>query len=51
MMDRIDKEHLERPSKGVIGITDFLREEGYQVGERRVRRLMRLMGVHAVYPR
>lgn len=50
MMDKIDNEHLERPSKGVIGMTDFLREDGYQVGERRVRRLMRLMGVHAVYP-
>lgn len=51
MMRKMDAEHLEDGSKGVIGMTDFLREEGYRVGERKVRRLMRLMGIQAIYPK
>lgn len=49
MMESIDKEHLEHPAKGVVGMTDFLLERGKKVGQRRVRRLMRLMGIQAVY--
>ena len=47
----MDEEHLEHPAKGVIRMTDFLLDEGYKVGRRRVRRLMRLMGIHALYPK
>ena len=43
MMRKMDQEHLEHPSKGVVSMTDFLLDEGYRVGQRRVRRLMRLM--------
>ncbi|MBR1501191.1 MAG: IS3 family transposase [Bacteroidales bacterium] len=32
-------------------MTDFLLDKGYKVGQRRVRRLMRLMGVQAIYPK
>ncbi len=41
MMRKMDKEHLEHPEKGVIQMTDFLLDDGYKVGLRRVCRLMR----------
>lgn len=50
-MRRMDEDHTQDGSKGVIGMTDFLREEGFKVGERKVRRLMRLMGIQALYPK
>ena len=50
-MEEIDKEHIEHPAKGVVGMTDYLLENDYKVGLRRVRRLMRLMGIDAVYRR
>ena len=49
IMKKIDKEHIEHPAKGVVGMTDFLLENNFRVGLRRVRRLMRLMGIQAVY--
>ena len=48
MMRKIDAEHIEHLAKGVIGMTDFFLEEGYKVGLRRVRRMMRLMGIMPV---
>ena len=39
MMHKIDAEHLVHPAKGVVGMTDFLLEEGYKVGLRKVRRI------------
>lgn len=51
IMQRIDKEHLKHPAKGVVGMTDHLREDGIKVGTRRVRRLMRKMGIEAIYRR
>ena len=50
-MRKMDEEYLEHPSKGVVSMTDFLLDEGYRVGQRRVRRLMRQMGIHAIYPK
>jgi putative transposase len=49
IMKKIDKEHLEHPAKGFVGMTDFLLENDFKVGLRRVRRLMRLLGIQAVY--
>ena len=40
IMKKIDKEHIEHPAKGVVGMTDFLLENNFRVGLRRVRRLM-----------
>ena len=48
MMQKIGAEHLDHPAKGVVGMTDFLLEEGYKVGLRKVRRMMRLMGIMPV---
>ena len=50
-MRKMDEEHMEHPAKGVIGMTDYLLEQGFKVGQRRVRRLMRLMGIQALYPK
>ena len=50
IMQAIDKEHLEHPTKGVLGLKDWLMSNYFSVGERRVRRLMRLMNIHAIYP-
>jgi len=50
IMKIIDKEHLEHPTKGVIGMRDWLKAQSFSVGERRVRRLMHLMNIHAIYP-
>ena len=30
-MQRIDKEHLKHPAKGVVGMTDYLLEDGIKV--------------------
>ena len=49
IMKKIDKEHIEHPAKGVVGMTDFLLENNFRVGLRRVRLLMRLMGIQTVY--
>ena len=51
IMQRIDREHLKHPAKGVVGMTDHLLEDGIKVGTRRVRRLMRKMGIEAIYRR
>ena len=49
IMKKIDKEHIEHPAKGIVGMTDFLLENNFKVGLRKVGRLMRLMGIQAVY--
>lgn len=51
IMKAMDKEHLIYPAKGVIGMTDAMLEAGFKVGIRRIRRLMRLMGIEALYRR
>ena len=50
IMKEIDKEHIKHPTKGVIGMKDYLEQNSLIVGERRVRRLMHLMNIHAIYP-
>ncbi len=51
LMRRIDEMHLQRPFYGSRRLRDWLQDEGYDVGRKRVRRLMRLMGIRALYPR
>ena len=51
LMSIIDKQFLETPFAGVPMMTSMLRDEGYPVNPKRIRRLMRLMGLEAVYPR
>ena len=50
LMRRMDKEFLKHPTKGVLGMVDFIKALGILVGPKRVRRLLRKMGIMAIYP-
>lgn len=51
LMRLIDEQYTRRPTFGVEKMRDWLRRKGYWVNEKRVRRLMRLMGLYAIYPK
>lgn len=51
LMRLIDEIHLGRPFLGVRRITDGLNNLGYLVNHKRVGRLMRKMGIEAIYPK
>jgi hypothetical protein len=51
LMRRIDAIHLELPFYGSRRIRDELEGRGYRVNRKRVQRLMRQMGLRALYPR
>ena len=51
LMRRIDEMHLKRPFYGSRRLTDWLREEGQDINRKRVQRLMRKMGITALYPK
>jgi putative transposase len=50
-MRLIDKHNLDHPTHGVLQIRDFLFLAGFVVNPKRVRRLLRLMGIEAIYPK
>jgi len=49
LMRQIDEIHLQYPFYGSRKIRDELWSKGYDLGRDKVRRLMRLMGVEALY--
>ena len=51
MMRLIDEVHLELPFYGSRRIRDELQTRGHPTNRKRVQRLMRLMGIRALYPR
>jgi putative transposase len=52
LMRVIDEIYTEMPFYGILRMTEELRQNrGYPVGVKRVRRLMRLMGLEALYPK
>ncbi|MES1945964.1 transposase orfab subunit b [Salinisphaera sp. C84B14] len=52
LMQRIDALHLERPFLGSRRIADALADEnGLTVNRKRIQRLMRVMGITALYPK
>ena len=51
LMHRIDEMHLKRPFYGSRRIRDWLEDEGHTVNRKRVQRLMRQMGITAIYPK
>jgi len=51
LMGLIDEVYTERPFYGVRKMTAHLRRSGEVVNPKRVRRLMRLMGLEAIYPK
>lgn len=51
LMRRIDEVHLRHPVYGSPRLTAELRREGWEVNVKRVRRLMGVMGMEAIYPK
>jgi len=51
LMVLIDEQYLKTPFYGVPKMTKWLRREGHLVNLKRIRRLMRQMGLEAIYPR
>jgi len=51
LLRRIDRQYLATPWYGSRQMTRYLRRGGISVGRTRVRRLMRLLGLHAIYQR
>lgn len=51
LMRWIDEIHLKRPFLGVRRITDELHDSGCRVNRKKVGRLMRKMGIQAIYPK
>lgn len=51
LMKLIDRCHLEHPYYGSRRIRDWLEDEGHQVNRKRILRLMRTMGLAALYPK
>jgi putative transposase len=47
----IDEEFTKRPFYGVARMTASLRRQGFEVNPKRIRRLMRRMGLEAIYPK
>jgi len=51
LMELIDKAYTEHPFYGRRQMTTYLRNQGYMVNPKRVRRLMQKMGLEALYPK
>ena len=50
-MRLIDEEYIRHPFYGSRRMRDWLRDQGYPICRDHVRRLMRLMGIEAIYPK
>ena len=51
LMNLIDEQFTKTPFYGVARMTAWLQRQGQEVNHKRVRRLMRLMGLEAIYPK
>ena len=51
LMYLIDQQHLKTPYYGSRKMRVHLQHQGYRINRKRVQRLMRTMGIQAVYPR
>ena len=51
LMRRLDEQYLKMPFLGVLKMTEWLRGQDYSVNPKRVRRLLRKMGLEAIYPK
>ena len=49
-MRLMDKHYLSHSSYGVLRMQDHLTDLGFIINDKRVRRLLRLMGIQAIYP-
>jgi len=51
LMRLIDDQYTKTPFYGSRRMTAYLKRLGYSVNRKRVQRLMRIMGIHAIYPK
>jgi putative transposase len=51
LMRLLDEQYTRTPFYGVLKMAAWLRENGHPVNCKRVRRLLRLMGLEAIYPK
>jgi putative transposase len=51
LLDRLDEQYTRTPFYGTRRMTAWLRKEGYRVNRQRVRRLLQLLGLEAIYPK
>ena len=51
MMRLMDEEYTRHPFKGSRRLKTYLEEQGFPVSRERVRRLMGLLGIEAIYPK
>ena len=51
LMKLIDEQYTKAPFYRTRRMTEWLRRQGYKVNRKRVQRLMRLMGIEAIYPK
>ena len=51
LMRLLDEQYIKTPFYGIAKMTAWLHRKGHSVNHKRVRRLMRQMGLEAVYPR
>ncbi len=51
LMRLLDEAYTEAPFYGVKRLSAWLRRQGHEINPKRVRRLMRVMGLKAIHPR
>ena len=51
IMRRIDELHMAEPTWGYRMLTNRLRNDGFTINRKKVRRLMKFMGIYAIYPK
>jgi putative transposase len=51
LMRMIDEQYLKTPFYGSPRMTEVLKRKGYGINHKRIERLMRVMGMAAVYPK
>lgn len=51
LMRLIDKQYIKTPFYGSRRMTEWLKSEGHRVNRKRIQRLMRTMGIEAIYPK
>jgi putative transposase len=51
VMRLIDEQYLKTPCWGSRSMRNYLRRLGYKINRKRIQRLMRLMGLEAIYPK
>jgi putative transposase len=50
-MRLLDEQYIRTPFYGIRRMTAWVRQQGYAVNPKRVSRLLRLMGIEAIYPK